>query len=402
MQNSFLRVAIVLGLLSAVGPFAIDMYLPALPAIAEGLDTTVAATQLTLTLYFVAFGVAQMFYGPLADQIGRKRPLLIGLSIFIVGSVGSALAQSVEALTAFRFVQGLGGAAVMVIPRAIIRDMYTGPNATKLMALIMLVTSVSPMLAPLVGSGLIALGHWRGIFWALAIAAILGFLITVFAQPETHPPERRTPVKLAAMRDGVKILVRDPIFMGLTLVGSFAISSFFVFLASASFVYAESFGLSPTQFSLAFAANAVGFIGASQLAGPLGQRFGMLPVMRVAVIGFAVMTCALLALTLAGLGSLFVVVGMLFAGNAFLGLVIPTSMVIALDAHGEHAGLASSLGGTIQMVAGGLMIVASGPFFDGTALPMVASIALCAVLALGVALWVFPQMNETGRPGEAA
>ncbi|SMY09092.1 multidrug effflux MFS transporter [Flavimaricola marinus] len=398
MQNSFVRTAVVLGLLSAVGPFAIDMYLPALPAIAEGLETTVAATQLTLTMYFVAFGLAQMFYGPLADQVGRKRPLIVGLSIFTVASVGCAVATTVEALTAFRFLQGLGGAAVMVIPRAIIRDMYTGPNATKLMALIMLVSSVSPMLAPLAGSGLIALGHWRGIFWVLAVAAVASMALTTIAQPETLAVERRTPVRVAAMRKGMSTLFRDPIFMGLTFVGSFGISSFFVFIASASFVYAESFGLSPTQFSIAFAVNAVGFIGASQMAGPLGQRYGMLPVMRRAVIGFAVLSAALFVLTLAGFGSLYVIVGMLLLANACLGLVIPTAMVIALDGHGEHAGLASSLGGTIQLVVGGAMIALTGPFFDGTALPMVACIALCGVLSLAMALWVFPKMAELDQP----
>ncbi|WP_139212428.1 MFS transporter, partial [Jannaschia pohangensis] len=153
-----LRLALILGLLSAVGPFAIDMYLPAMPAIAENLGADEAVTQLTLAAYFAAFGLAQLFYGPWSDQVGRKVPLYTGLGIFAVASIGCALAPTISWLIAFRVLQGLGGAVLMVLPRAVIRDQYTGPQATRLMAMVMLVISVSPMLAPLAGSALLALG----------------------------------------------------------------------------------------------------------------------------------------------------------------------------------------------------------------------------------------------------
>ena len=391
-MSPLFRTALVLGLLSAVGPFAIDMYLPALPRIAEDLGTTVAATQQTLTLYFIAFGVSQLVYGPMADQVGRKPPLYVGMAIFILGSIGCALAPTIGWLTGFRFLQGIGAAAVMVIPRAIIRDMHTGAAATRLMAMIMLVISVSPMLAPLAGAGLVALGGWRAIFWVLCVAAALSLAVIALAQPETLPRDKRVPVNLRSLLRGARVLFSDPVFMGLTFVGGFGMASFFVFIASASFVYSDAFGLSPVQFSLAFAVNGIGFFGASQLAGPLGGRFGMVPVMRVAVMGFALFGCTLLALTLAGLGSLPVIIGFLFLGNACLGLVIPTTMVMALDDHGDIAGLASSLGGTLQMLAGGIMITLTAPFFDGTALPMVAAIAFCAVAAMVLALMVLPRV----------
>ena len=391
-MSPLFRTALVLGLLSAVGPFAIDMYLPALPRIAEDLGTTVAATQQTLTLCFIAFGVSQLVYGPMADQVGRKPPLYVGMAIFILGSIGCALAPTVGWLTAFRFLQGIGAAAVMVIPRAIIRDMHTGAAATRLMAMIMLVISVSPMLAPLAGAGLVALGGWRVIFWVLCVAAALSFALIALAQPETLPRDKRVPVNLRSLLRGARVLFSDPVFMGLTFVGGFGMASFFVFIASASFVYSDAFGLSPVQFSLAFAVNGIGFFGASQLAGPLGGRFGMVPVMRVAVMGFALFGCTLLALTLAGLGSLPVIISFLFLGNACLGLVIPTTMVMALDDHGDIAGLASSLGGSLQMLAGGIMITLTAPFFDGTALPMAAAIAFCAVAAMVLALMVLPRV----------
>ncbi len=394
MAHSIYRSALILGLLSTVGPFSIDMYLPAMPAIAADLSTDVAATQATLTAFFVAFGLAQLVYGPWADQAGRKPPIYAGVTIFILGSIGCALAPTIGWLTLFRLVQGLGAAAVMVIPRAIIRDQHTGTQATRMMALIMLVISISPMLAPLAGSGILMLGNWRLMFWVLCGVGALSLALTIWAQPETLAPENRVRVNLGNLLRGAGVLFRDPVFMGLTFVGGFGMASFFVFISTAAFVYTGQFGLTSVQFSLAFAVNAIGFFAASQVAAPLGERFGIVPVMRAAVVGFAVCACTLLALVLAGAGSLFVIIAFLFLGNACLGLIIPTTMVVALDDHGDIAGLASSLGGTLQMVAGGVMISLTGLIFDGTALPMVAVIAFCAIAALGLALLVLPRLAK--------
>ena len=389
---SLFRAALILGLLSAVGPFAIDMYLPALPTIAADLQADVATVQWTLTAYFMAFGVAQLLYGPWADQAGRRRPLFFGLGVFIAGSVWSAVAGDINHLIAARILQGFGGAVLMVVPRAVIRDMHTGSAATRLMAMVMLVISVSPMLAPLVGSGIIAFGDWRMIFWVLCIAAGLSLLMVGFVLPETLAPEARVKVNLKSLWAGTKTLFRDPVFMGLTLIGGFGLSSFMVFIASASFVYSEQFGLTPTGFSLAFAINAIGFFAASQAAGPAMDKFGIVPVMRGAVIGFASAAFVLFLICLAGFGTLPVVVAGLFVANACLGLIIPTTMVMALDPHGSIAGLASSLGGTLQMLVGGLMVAITGLFFNGTATPMVGAIALCSALALALALFTFRKM----------
>lgn len=381
-DDGILRPALVLGLLSCVGPFAIDMYLPAMPQIGAALGTSIPAMQTTITAYFIAFGLAQLVYGPWADQAGRKPPLYAGLAIFLAGSVICTLAPTIDWLIAGRFVQGLGGAALMVVPRAIIRDMYTGHAATRLMAAVMLVISVSPMLAPLAGAGLMQVTGWRGIFAVLLVAGVASLLMLALAQPETLRPEDRQPFDAAAARRGVARLLGDRVFMGLTFLGGFGMASFFVFIASASFVYSQAFGLSPTGFSLAFAVNALGFFAASQAAGALGMRYGARRVIGLASLGFALCTVLLLALGVMGLATLAVCIGGLFAANACLGLIIPTTMVMALEEHGEIAGLASSLGGTLQMLAGGVMIAATGPFFDGTALPMLAAIALCGVLAL--------------------
>ncbi|MCB1463737.1 MAG: multidrug effflux MFS transporter [Nitratireductor sp.] len=386
MQTGFARTAILLGLLCSIGPFAIDMYLPAMPAIASDLATDSAGVQTTLVAYFAAFGVAQLFYGPLADMWGRKPPLYLGLALFLAGTLGCVLAPSIGWLIASRFVQGLGGAAVMVIPRAIVRDLYTGAQATRLMALIMLVISVSPMLAPLAGSGMVALAGWRAVFGAMIVATMLSLALTAFVLPETLPPDSREPVDLAHLLRGSRVLMGDIAFMGLTFVGGFGMASFFVFVASASFIYTGFYGLSPTGFSLAFAVNAIGFFAASQFAATIGERFGMARMVVLATTGFFVFAATLLAVSLYAQPSLAFLVIMLILANACLGLVIPTAMVMALDDHGDMAGLASSLGGTLQMMVGAVMIAIASPFLDGSPRPMVVVIAICALIALALAL----------------
>jgi DHA1 family bicyclomycin/chloramphenicol resistance-like MFS transporter len=254
------------------------------------------------------------------------------------------------------------------------------------MSLVMLVFSVSPILAPLTGSALIVPFGWRAVFVAVTIAAVLSIAMLATLLPETRPESDRIRVSVGSVLSGFAVLFRDWHFLGLTLIGGLGMASFFAFLASSSFVYIDHYGLTPTQFSLAFAANAVGFIGASQFAARLGARFGMARVVLVAVALHALFAVILLAATLAGAQGFAVLVTLLFLSFACLGLVIPATMVLALDDHGPIAGIASALGGTLQMLAGGVMIVVVSLVFDGTSLPMVATIALCAVAALAVSV----------------
>ncbi|MTD98886.1 Bcr/CflA family efflux MFS transporter [Paracoccus sp. YIM 132242] len=393
MRDPLFRMAVVLGVLSAVGPFAIDMYLPALPQVAADLGTTEAGAALTLTSYFIVFGIAQMIYGPMADALGRKTPLVVGVAIFTVATVAAALAPTLGWLIAARAMQGLGAATLMAVPRAVIRDVATGPQAAKVMSTIMIVIAVSPMLAPLTGSVIMAWGGWREIFAVLAVAALVSLALILFVLPETLAPEHRRPVSLRPMLSGARRLLTDRRFMGLTMIGGFGMASFFVFLSSASFVYTRQYGLSPTGFSLAFAVNAVGFFAASQFAGPMAQRHGMERVISLAITGFAGIMIALAAVVWLGLDALPVVMAGLFLGNACLGLVMPTAMVMSLDPHPDIAGLASSLGGTFQMLTGGLMIALTGPFMNNSAASMVTAIALCAALAWAAAAASLPRLR---------
>ena len=386
MTQSILRPALVLGLMSAIGPFAIDMYLPAMPTIGAALGTDAAGMQLTLSAYFIAFGLAQLIYGPWADQAGRKPPLYAGMAFFALGTVLCIFAPSLGWLMFGRFVQGLGGASLGVVPRAIIRDMMTGAEATRLMAAIMLVFSVSPMLAPLAGSGILRVASWHGIFVALLVACGISALLLTFLQPETLAPENRRPLNAKFLIRGTGDLFRDKPYLLLTFIGAFGFASFMIFLAASTYVYTQRFGLNPTQFSLAFAANAIFFFASSQMASWAGRRFGVRKVLVTAAVWFFVADGLLFLLALAGMATLVPTVLLLGLGNAGLGLIIPTTMVMALDAQGEKAGLASSLGGTLQMLTGAVLAGAVGPFLNGTPLPMLAGIAVAAAITLVLTL----------------
>lgn len=394
MQAGMFRTAILLGLICVTGPFAIDMYLPALPAIETALGASVSGAQLTLVAYFLAYGMAQLVYGPLSDQIGRKQTLMIGMSIFSLGAVICASAPTIKILVIGRLIQGIGGATVMVIPRAVIRDMYTGAQATRLMAAIMLVISISPMLAPLAGSAIVTFGSWREIFLAMAIFAVFSLTLAQIMLPETLKPEQRRKVNIKELTRSCGILLRDPVFVGLTFIAGFGMASFFLFVSSASFVYTTSYGLSPTEFSLAFAFNAVGFFLATQAAGRLADKWGLARLIGRGVAGFAICASVLAAVQMAGFDGIWVLLIGLFLAYTCLGVVIPSAMVAALDAHGRRAGMASSLSGSLTMLTSAICIGLSAPFFNGTALPMVTSIALCGLAAILLVAVTMPKLRQ--------
>ena len=386
MNNPFLRAALVLGLLSAIGPFAIDMYLPALPSIGSSLQASPGAVQASLMAFFLSLGLGQMVYGPASDMFGRKRPLYFGLVLFALGSVGCALAPDIRTLVAWRAVQGLGACAGMVVPRAVVRDLHTGPDAARLMALLTLVFSVSPILAPLFGSFLIEWSGWRAVFWAVTVASVLAIGLLATGLPETRLAADRVDSSVRSALRAYGVLLRDAHFIGLVLIGGFGISSFFAYLANSSFVLIDHYGLTPRQYSYAFAANAASFIGMSQLTGRMVHRFGMAPLVKGGVSGYAGIMLLLLLLNLSGFDSMALMLGLLFIGFGFLGLVMPSAAVLALDAHGEIAGTASALMGTLQFMTGAAVMALVGLFVDGTARPMVAGIAGAALMTLAITL----------------
>ncbi|MEP6723651.1 MAG: multidrug effflux MFS transporter [Variovorax sp.] len=376
--------ALLLGLLSAIGPFAIDMYLPALPEIGQSLGAGIGAVQMSLTVFFLSLGAGQLFYGPVSDMVGRKPPLYFGLVLFALASVGCALATDVQTLIALRFVQGLGAAAGMAIPRAVVRDLHTGTDAARLMSLLMLVFSISPILAPLAGSGVIALAGWRGVFWAVTLAAIAGLVMMFASLQETRLPAQRVDSGLRSALAGYWLLLRDGHYLGLVFIGAFAMAGFFTYLANSSFVLIDHYGLSPTMYSVAFGVNAAAFFAAAQLTGTLGERYGLVRLVQFGVLASGMVMLAMLAYYAMGGDRLAVLIVLYFIASGFMGLVIPTTGVLALEQHGAIAGTASALMGTLQMLTGALMMALVGLFTDGRPLPMVVGMAAGALVALAL------------------
>jgi DHA1 family bicyclomycin/chloramphenicol resistance-like MFS transporter len=381
----FFGIALVLGLLSAIGPFAIDMYLPALPAIGASLHADIGAVQASLMVFFIALGAGQLIYGPLSDMLGRKTPLYFGLALFALASVGCALATDVHTLVALRFIEGLGAAAGMAIPRAVVRDLHTGTDAARLMSLLMLVFSISPILAPLAGSVAIALAGWRSVFWTVALCAVAGMILMATSLRETRPPADRIDAGLGSAFAAYAKLLRDRQYLGLTFTGAFAMAGFFTYLANSSFVMIDHYGLSPTMYSLAFGINAAAFFAASQLNGALGDRFGLAAVAKGAVTACGVTLSALLLYFMSGGDHLSVLIVLNFIATGFMGLVIPTTGVLALEEHGANAGTASALMGTLQMLTGAVFMAVIGLFSDGKPLPMVAGMAAGALASMVLA-----------------
>jgi len=388
MQSRALPHAVSLGLLSAIGLFALDMYLPALPTISTNLHADSHAVQASLISFFAAMAVSQIVYGPVSDMLGRKRPLYVGLALYIIGAVGCALSPTIEWLVVFRFLQGMGACAGVVIGRAIVRDLHTGPAAAQLMSRLMLVFSVSPILAPLAGSIVTVFGDWRLIFWVMVGAGAVGLAVATFFLEETRLPAARSESSVGGALKAYGTLLRDPYYLGLVLIASFGMSSYMIYVANSSFVLIEHYGLTPSFYSVVFSCNAVAFIGMSQLNGWLSRRIGLRKVIRGAVFGYAAMMVTLAFVTSLGIDRLDVMAAFLFGGYGFLGMIIPTAAVLALEHHGRIAGTASAMMGTVQFVTSAVVVGVGGLFVDGTSLPMVTVIAVCSTIVFLLSLAV--------------
>ncbi len=398
-NNSILQNAIILGLLTAIGPFAVDMYLPALPAIGQGLGGDDNGIMLTLTSFFISFGIFQLIFGTVSDMYGRRGPLLAGLLLFIAASAGCALADSLGALIVWRFLQGIGGAAGIIIARAIVRDLYHGVQEVKMMSLLMLVFSVSPLLAPLAGSYVVEFFEWRALFWVLAALGVAGTILMMLCLSETLPPEKRISAGFTSMRAAFAALIRDRPYVGMTLIGAFGITAFFIFLGNSSFVMMEYYDLTAREFSLLFSASAVAFFAAAQCNERLSKRFGIHNIILPAAVGFGLSMGLMAILIVLGITSLTLMMGFLCAGFACLGIILPTISVMALANHGDIAGTAASVANTVQLLIGAAAIGVSGMFADGTPVPMALGMAGCAVLTLLCSIWTFA-LHRIEEPAE--
>jgi DHA1 family bicyclomycin/chloramphenicol resistance-like MFS transporter len=377
-----LRLVAVLGALSALGPLSIDLYLPAFPALSRDLASTASGIQLTLTACLVGLAVGQLFMGPLSDVFGRRRPLLLGLALYAAASVVCALSESAVALTAGRLLQGLAGAAGVVISRAVVRDLYAGSAAARFFSRLMLVVGLAPILAPVLGAELLRLTPWPGLFWVLAAVGVLLLVFIAVGLPETLPAERR---RDGSLRDTVRTyaaLASDRVFMGYALSGGLAFAAMFAYISGSSFVFQDVYGVSAQQYAVLFGANALGLTAISQVNGRLVDRVSPQALLRVGLLMTAAGGLALVAAAATEAGGLVTIAAALFVVVSGLGFVMPNSTALALADHPEAAGTASALMGAIQFVVGAAAAPVVGAFAGGTALPMAVVIAVAGLAAL--------------------
>ena len=374
-----LRIAIILGALTAMGPLAIDVYLPALPTIARDLGASAAAVQVSLAAYFVGIAIGQLFYGPLSDRFGRKPALSFGLLLFIAASVGCALAWNVESLVGFRFLQALGGCAPLVIPRAVVRDLFDERESVRMLSMLILVMGVAPILGPLVGGQLLVNFGWRSVFWVLTAYGATWCVVAALFLPESLAPRLRRQQPLRAILAIYGRLLRDRTYLGYVFTGGFIFAGLLAYISGSPFVLIEIFGVPPEQFGIFFGINAVGIIGASQinrwLAGRMDPRRIVRIVLPIAMAaGFGVLFSAY-----TGFGGLAGILVPLFCFIACHGFVMPNATALAMAPHGAFAGSASALLGTLQFVLGATAGALVGVFGNGTAVPFAAVIAGCGL-----------------------
>jgi MFS transporter, DHA1 family, multidrug resistance protein len=390
---------LILGALSAFGPLSMDMYLPGLPSLTRDLGASASAGQLTLTGCMLGIAAGQLFTGPLSDSLGRRRPLLAGLVGYIAASLACAAAPSIETLIVLRFVQGTVGGVGVVIARAIVRDLFRGATAARVFALLMAVTGVAPVFAPLVGGQALAITSWRGIFVLLAAIGVPLLISTLLWLPETLPPEGRHGGGLGTTRRTFRRLVSDRSFMPPAISFSLACAAMFAYIAGASFVLEDEFGISPQMFSVVFAVNSVGLVAMSQVGGRIVGRVGAPALLRAGVFGVAFGSIGVLVATVAhaGLAPLLIALFVIVSCN---GLVFPNATATALADQEGALGSASALLGVGQFGTGALIAPLVGVAGSADALPMAIVIGVCGVSALAVNLVFSPP--ALAPAGEAA
>lgn len=371
------------------------MYLPGLPAMTAQLHTTPAVAQLSLTTCLVGMAVGQLVAGGLSDALGRRRPLLVGLAAYAVASVLCAVTPSAPLLVGLRLVQGLAGAAGIVIARAVVRDLRSGRGAVKLFASLMLVSGVAPVLGPTLGAGVLRLTSWRGIFMLMAVFGAALFIAAALFMRETLPDERRHTGGLRTTVAAFRVLCTDRAFVGYVLTSGLTFAALFSYISGSPYVLQGVYGLSQQWYGVIFGLNAVGIVSANQVSGLLVSRFRS---QSLLVVGLVVLLCAglyLAAVTLAGLGLAFVLTGM-FALVASCGLVMPHIAALALTDHPDSAGSASAMLGTGKFVTGALAAPLVGAVGTDTAVPMA-----LVILALSIASIVV-HLAVVHRPGHLA
>jgi len=380
--------AVLFGSLSALGPMSIDMYLPAFPQIAAEMGVEVGRVQLTLSFYMIGLAIGQLMYGTLADRLGRRGPLLVGLFLFCSASLGCGLAWSVESLIVFRIAAALGGSAGMVITRAYVRDRFDAAESAKFYSLNMLVMGLAPIFAPLVGGQLLLLASWRALFGLLVVTSACCWLALFRSLPESLPSTKRVRHGFGKIARTYLGLFRQRVFLGYTLSGACMSGVMFSYVSGAPALFMEAHGVSAQHFGFYFGANAVGLILVSQFNVMLLKRLTTRQVLLAAYTANLAGALGFVAVVLSGWGGFWAALPFLWLCIASGGLIYPNSTALALAPVGAAAGSASALLGMLQFALGGVCASLVGAFHDGTGRPLAVVMVLVSAAGWSVLKWL--------------
>ena len=377
LDKGFPTWLVLLGVLTAVAPLSIDMYLPSFPQIEQTLSGQPGSVEFTLASFFIGLTFGLLFYGPLSDRFGRKPPLYFGFALYTIASLGCALSDSIGMLTLCRFLQGMGGCAGIIIPSAIVRDRTSARDSAKAFSLLMLVMGLAPILAPLLGGWLLTLWGWRAIFMVLAAFGALCLVAITFGLSESHSTKHEPPLRLIGVLRNYGLLFRNRAFLGYALGGGLSMSGMFAYIAGSPFVLIDLYGIPPQHYGWFFGANAFGLIASSQLNAWFLKKYPATTLLRRALWVPPIVGLSLAALALSGLISLPWFVFGFFCFVSSIGWITPNATASALATHGQMAGTAAALSSALQFSFATLAGALVGTFHNGTGQPLAVVMALC-------------------------
>ncbi len=376
---------LILGALTALGPFTIDMYLPALPTLESEFGVSTAAIQLTLTATTIGFGLGQLIVGPWSDKVGRRLPLILATAAHILACVGAAFAPNVELLATFRALQGIGAAAGGVVAMAMVRDLFGGRPLVRMLSRLALVSGLAPVLAPVLGSQLLLFMPWRGIFLVLAVYGVFVIVCVSLWIVETLPKARRHDAGHSTVRQRYKAVLSDRVFVGIAIVGAMNFTGLFAYLSASSFIFQDLYNFDPQQYGLLFAVNSIGIIIGVQSSARITKYVGPQWILAVSTVVMLVSALLIVILGQAGAGIWGTVIPLWFF-IAACGFGFPCVQVIALNGHGHEAGTAASLLGAANFGIAGIISPVVGLLGTSTAIPMGAVMAVTSTVSI-CALW---------------
>jgi DHA1 family bicyclomycin/chloramphenicol resistance-like MFS transporter len=374
------RLILLLGALAACGPISIDMYLPSLPSMTQAFSVSASAAQTTLTSFMFGFSIGMLLYGPLSDSFGRRPVLLGGIVMYALASIACAVSFSIGSLVLFRFVQALGAGAASVLARAIARDAHEPAEAARVMSMMAIVTSVGPLLAPLIGGQLLLLGGWRVVFIVLTLFGVLCAVMAFLRVPETWPREKRANSALLQSFAAYGTLLKDPVAWGHLLCGGMAFASMFSYITATPFVYIDYFHVSAQHYGFLFGLNIVGIMAGNFLNTRMVGQYGPLRMIMVSATISCVASLFVALVCLTGWGGLWSIVFGLFFVVGVVGLLGANCVTDLMHRYPRNAGAAAALFGAVQFALGALASLAVGLWHDGSPQGMGVTIAVCGVL----------------------